>query len=385
MSKKNNGLALLPNGFADSLPPNAQAEADAIRILIDQFSSFGYQRVKPPLVEFEESLLAPGPGERLASETFRMMDPVTHRMLGVRSDITAQIARIVSSRMKEEPRPLRLTYANDVLRTSGSQMRTERQFTQVGCEIIGPAHCVQTDVEVCVLALSGLRALEIDNITLDLTIPGFVERVLGGIEDEALRARILKIVAQRDSDALLAFNMPETQLLADAMRASGVADKAIALLDKASFDPVITKYWERLKSVYSGVRDALNDLGVKGVSLTLDLLEQDGFEYHKAFGFTLFSLDARGELGRGGCYDVRFGADKSGETAKGFTLYMDTISKGRQVTTQGKRIFVSCAQSWGVITDLQQKGWIVVRSAAEDEKPVDCTHIYENGKIVEIS
>ncbi|MGH1402925.1 MAG: ATP phosphoribosyltransferase regulatory subunit [Alphaproteobacteria bacterium] len=384
MSKKDNGLALLPNGFADSLPPNAKAEADAIRILIDQFSAFGYQRVKPPLVEFEESLLAPGPGERLASETFRMMDPVTHRMLGVRSDITAQIARIVSSRMKGEARPLRLTYANDVLRTRGSQMRTERQFTQVGCELIGPAHCVQTDVEVAVLSLLGLKALEIGNITLDLTIPGFVGRVLSSVEDEALQERILKVVAQRDSDALLAFNMPETEILSVAMRASGMADKAIPLLDDVSLDPALAKYWGRLKSVYDGICRALDGLGIDGVSLTLDLLEQDGFEYHKAVGFTLFSQDLRGELGRGGCYDIRFGADKSGETAKGFTLYMDTICKDRQVVAQENRVFVSCTESWGVITDLQQDGWIVVRSTTEDEKPIGCSHIYENGKVIEI-
>ena len=114
--------ALLPSGFEDLLPPQAEAEYAAIATLMGVFRGFGYARVKPPLAEFEESLLAPGPGAALTQETFRVMDSDTHRMMGLRSDITAQIARIALSRLSEEKRPLRLTYANDVIRTRASQL-----------------------------------------------------------------------------------------------------------------------------------------------------------------------------------------------------------------------------------------------------------------------
>ncbi|HEV7547475.1 MAG TPA: ATP phosphoribosyltransferase regulatory subunit, partial [Reyranella sp.] len=98
----NNHRGLLPAGLADLLPPDAAREAGAIGIAIERFAAFGYERVKPPLVEFEESLLG-GPGAALASQTFRLMDPVSQRMMGVRPDMTVQVARIAVTRLKHEP------------------------------------------------------------------------------------------------------------------------------------------------------------------------------------------------------------------------------------------------------------------------------------------
>ena len=84
--------ALLPSGFSDLLSPHAGQEADAMTNLMSTFKKFGYDRVKPPLLEFEDSLFAPGPGASLREDTFRVMDPISHRMMGVRSDITARTA-----------------------------------------------------------------------------------------------------------------------------------------------------------------------------------------------------------------------------------------------------------------------------------------------------
>src|SRR4029450_8040271 len=90
-----------PAGLADLLPPDAAREARAIGVAIERFAAFGYERVKPPLVEFEESLLG-GPGAALAPQTFRLMDPVSQRMMGVRPDMTVQVARIAVTRLKHE-------------------------------------------------------------------------------------------------------------------------------------------------------------------------------------------------------------------------------------------------------------------------------------------
>ena len=98
---------LLPSGLRDVLPPTAAQEAAAIENLIAFFELNGYERVKAPLVEFEEGLLS-GAGAAIASETFRLMDPVSQRMMGIRPDITPQIARIATSRLADAPRPLRL-------------------------------------------------------------------------------------------------------------------------------------------------------------------------------------------------------------------------------------------------------------------------------------
>ncbi|MCF8467897.1 MAG: ATP phosphoribosyltransferase regulatory subunit, partial [Sneathiella sp.] len=89
---------LLPAGLADMLPPAAAREARISRTLMEVFASNGYEQVKPPLIEFEEHLLE-GSGAALASKMFRVMDPVSHRMMGIRTDITLQIARVATTRM----------------------------------------------------------------------------------------------------------------------------------------------------------------------------------------------------------------------------------------------------------------------------------------------
>ncbi len=337
MSKKNDGLALLPNGFVDVLPPFAEAEALTVRTLMDQFLGFGYQLIKPPLLEFEESLLAPGPGERLAPETFRLMDPASHRMLGIRSDITAQVARIASSRLASEPRPLRLIYANDVLRTRGNQMRTERQFTQVGCELIGGNLGLQGDIEICVLALLGLKSIGVSDITLDFTVPGLVRNVPEGVE---------KAVAQRDSSALRDLGAGD---FADLIEAGGDKDAVLDLLGDND-----------LRALVYGVVKALEDLDIEDVAISIDPLEQSGFEYHKNFAFTLFTEGLSGELGRGGAYDAAFAQDGDAP-AKGFTLYMDTVSKVAWRYDVPEHVEVSCDEPWDKILNMQKQGKRVVR------------------------
>ena len=116
--------ALLPAGLRDLLAPEAAHEVDAVRRLLESFIAQGYELVKPPLLEFEEALLS-GTGAALRSQTFRLMDPVSQRMMGLRADMTPQIVRMASSRLKNAPRPLRLCYAGQVLQIRGSQLRPE--------------------------------------------------------------------------------------------------------------------------------------------------------------------------------------------------------------------------------------------------------------------
>ncbi|MCB1783618.1 MAG: ATP phosphoribosyltransferase regulatory subunit [Alphaproteobacteria bacterium] len=376
MDKNNTELALLPSGFADLLPPDAEEEARAITLLMKHFAAFGYHRVKPPLLEFEDSLLAPGPGARMAPDTFRLMDPVSHRMLGLRPDITPQIARIASSRLCKEPRPLRLTYASDVLRTRASQLRTRRQFCQVGCEIIGDG-TIDTDVEICMLALIGLKDLGLKNITLDLNIPGFAARLTDGKMTEDMKSAI----RQRNQDALAASDIPAAKTIAKAMQAAGPAKTALPALQKLELPEALTKDIDILSQLCSQLEAAINDLALTGISLTIDILDQDGFEYHKGLGFTLFSPHIGGELGRGGCYEVQFGESDPPETARGFTLYMDTIGKAATPpSAPPKLLAVPSSEKWTTLQDLQNQGWTILRGAPDH----NCTHRYDSGKITPI-
>src|SRR6476619_6313963 len=131
-----NHRALLPAGLRDLLPPDAESEAASVEALMEVFASHGYQRVKPPLLEFEDSLLA-GSGAAVAEQTFRLMDPVRQRMMGLRADTKTQVARIAATRLGGQARPLRLCYAGQVLRVRGTQIVPERQLPQVGVELIG--------------------------------------------------------------------------------------------------------------------------------------------------------------------------------------------------------------------------------------------------------
>lgn len=379
MTKDSDGLALLPNGFSDLLPPRAEAEDATVRGLIDCFLSFGYQLTKPPLVEFEESLLAPGPGERLASKTFRLMDPMSDRMLGVRSDVTAQISRIATARLASEPMPLRLTYANDVLRTRGDQIRSKRQFTQVGCEVIHDHVCLDTDIEVCVLAILGLKAVGLQDITLDLNLPRFLSAFVG----EALDDTILKAVAQRDGETLSRCGIGNASVLADVVGWGNDPITVFANLLNMDVDDGLRQDILHLQHIFEGISKALKQLAVDDVAITLDVLEQEGFEYHTRFGFSLFSSHIHGELGRGGAYDVCFNQAQNDElcsTSKGFTLYMDTIAGAIDVKANGKYVFVPSLEPWNVLADLQGQGWRVVRGF---EAPSGCDFIYENGHIKE--
>ena len=386
MNEADESLALLPSGFADVLPPDAEVAATSIHTLMELFRGFGYRRVKPPLFEFEESLLAPGPGHHLAPKTFRMMDPVSNRMLGVRSDITSQIARIVSSRMNEEERPLRLAYANDALRTSAGQLRTTRQFTQVGCELIDDTEELHGDVEICILPLLGLKALGFTDITIDLTVPGCVARLMEKIPEE-MRASTAKMVEQRDVSALKALGNPKAMLMAEMMEAAGPAKEAfpaLCSLKGLKGEPELKKNIAVLAELSKALQVALEDLGVDGeVTVTADLFEQVGFEYHKIYGFTLFSVGTRGELGRGGAYNLSFGKTKKVDTARGFTLYMDTISSFVPAADDSKKVFVPADVPMSAVKALQEQGWICVRGTSAGQKPLGiCTHIYKDGEVI---
>lgn len=348
---------LLPNGLVDLLPPQAELEAGTIESFMGNFNAFGYARVKPPLVEFEESLLAEGPGQALARKTFRLMDPVSQRMMGLRADMTSQIARIANSRLAAEPRPLRLSYAGDVLRVNGTQLRPERQFCQVGCELIGE-DTVDADIEVALIALKALAGAGIKGLSIDLTVPTLVENIYtetgASIEE---RAVLDDLIEKRDEDALERENCAAAKLIAQLTGVEGTADRASNILAAIKLPVKAGADVAKLLAVAKGLKDALDAYGLNDVQITIDPLERRGFEYQTGASFTLFALGARGELGRGGRYNVSI----SGETATGFTLYMDSILRVVPPMASQIQKNESVKSGWGSIKSLQDKGFSVVR------------------------
>ncbi|PWC98279.1 ATP phosphoribosyltransferase regulatory subunit [Azospirillum sp. TSO5] len=376
--------ALLPAGLHDVLPSEAAHEAAAVERLLAEFAAQGYRRVDPPLVEFEENLLS-GPGAAMSKQTFRLMDPHSQRMMAVRADITPQIARIATTRLKNEARPLRLCYAGQVLRVKGSQLRPERQFTQVGVELIGALEA-EADAEVVLLAVQALTAIGVPHLSVDLCVPTMVSRICAGLglgEDEIRELRAA--LDRKDSAAVAAVGGPAAKLLETLMSASGPADRAMQALAALPLPEGAEKDRRRLTDTLALLRAAMPDLTV-----TIDLVEHRGFEYQTGLSFTLFSR-AAGELGQGGRY--RAGAqgeakgDGRGEPATGFTLYMDTLLRAVPAAKAPGRVYLPHGSGWETARKLRADGWVTVAGlapvadAVAEAKRLQCGHWLAGGDV----
>ena len=180
--------ALLPAGLRDLLPPDAETEAASVEAVMAVFASHGYARVKPPLLEFEDSLLG-GSGAAVADQSFRVMDPDSHRMMALRADMTPQVARIASTRLASTPRPLRLSYAGQCVRVRG-QRDADRQVPQAGIELIGHDSAA-ADAEVILVGAEALMTLGLKRLSFDLTLPALAPAMLDEASFEGERRQLL--------------------------------------------------------------------------------------------------------------------------------------------------------------------------------------------------
>lgn len=367
--------ALLPGGLSDDLPPRAGLEAAVIERVLAVFDGYGYERVKPPLVEFEDSLLS-GPGKALAAQTFRLMDPQSHRMMGVRPDITVQVARIAATRLANAPRPLRLSYAGEVLHVHGTQLRAERQFAQAGFELISP-YSLEGDAEVITGVAEALQVVGVKNLSLDLALPTFVPAVCRSldlsVEDSAIARDLLD---RKDAAALLRFGEPAGGVLKNILRAAGPADAALAHLGALELDGEALQMRDDLGDLLAHLKMRMGDL-----TLTVDPGEFRGFEYQTGTSFTIFSRGARGELGRGGRYRL-----ENGEPAVGVTIYLDTLMRAIPEATPNESVFLPFGTSPDAGRDLRADGWRTVAglTATDDDtaeaERLGCTDILRDGK-----
>jgi ATP phosphoribosyltransferase regulatory subunit len=374
--------ALLPNGMIDRMPDSAEAEYATSAAMRDVFAAFGYRLVNPPLLEFEETLLAEGAGKALSTNTFRLMDPVSQRMMALRSDATAQIARIAASRMADLPRPLRLCYIADVLRIRPTQLRPERQFRQAGCELIGEEANAAT--EIALIALLTLHKAGVRDVSIDFAAPE-IQRLLPVRASQ--RDALARACEKRDRDAYGNFAQAAASLAAlDDM--TGPAKEFFRKRRAAKIAGPVGVALERLEASIRDLQKALKAYGLDDkIAITVDPLESRGFDYQAAPCFTLFAKNIRGELGRGGAYQSQFGAKS--EPACGFTLYLDSVLRALPPGTafSGKAVLIPGKISWRELAQLQEDGWEIIRAPGTSGIPGksgDATHIYKNGKMKDI-
>jgi ATP phosphoribosyltransferase regulatory subunit len=369
--------ALLPAGLEDILPPDAAFESTIATRLLACFASHGYERVKPPLVEFEEGLLS-GTGASLSDQTFRLMDPISQRMMAVRSDVTPQIARIAQSRLARSPRPLRLSYAEDILRVRGSELRTARQFGQVGYELIGAAGPA-ADAEVILLAAEGLRALGLGALTIDLNAPTLVTAILdqAGFEP-AQRQRLRGALDRKDPGEVAALGGPVATPLIGLLEATGPAGLTFARLARLALPGAAREEAEALGAVLALLTAAAPDL-----RFTIDPVEHRGFEYQTGVSFSLFVAGARAELGRGGRYRLEGNGAGPGEPATGCTLYLDVLLRELPRPVALRRLFLPFGTEAARAAAWRADGWMTIAGMAPvkdigaEARRLGCTHLLD--------
>ena len=368
---------LLPAGLSDVLHPNAEVQAKTIENLLDIFSSYGYQRVKPPLVEYEETLLSDGPGKVLKDSTFRVMDPLSQKMLALRSDVTAQISRIASTRLSHLPRPLRLSYSGDVLRVKGDSFNMERQKTQVGAELIGPKSEL-IDSEIILLCVKALKSINIDHLTIDINLPFLREHLLKDIPP-SLKYNINKCIDIKDKKSLKKLKFENLSIICELMESTGDHLRAIKYLVGLKSEGVLVDIIDYYLKVIDIVKK--ND---KLIKLSIDPLETRGFNYHTGLTFTIFSEKLKGEIAKGGSYNI-----VTGETATGCTIYTEKIYP-KLPSNLGKDLVYIPHLNMNEADKIINKGYRIVfgsvSSSMFEKEALDmkCKYIWKNNIIVKL-
>ncbi|MBL4802197.1 MAG: ATP phosphoribosyltransferase regulatory subunit [Emcibacter sp.] len=380
-----NETALLPEGLHDTLGREAEYQAEIVEKLRQCFASFGYERVSPPLLEFEESLLS-GPGKEQSRNMFRVMDPVTQRMMAVRNDMTGQVARIARSRLANAPRPLRLSYSGDVLRVRGTQLRPEREFKQAGIELIG-TNSSESYVEVILLARDVLATVGVENASIDLTMPLLVPAICRGLGlDKNTSKSVRQALNAKDIGALDNLTGDIGEISRKLLSAAGAADKAVDIIGALTLP-------EEAQNIFNEVVVLLQRLEkvAPELRITVDPGEYTGFEYHTGLCFSIFVMGVRGELGRGGRYLVGdAGNGNESEPATGFSLYLDSLMRALPEMMELKYIYCPYDTDMKVLNRLRKEGYrticgleAVKNEIAEAER-LNCRHIWRTDKVIEI-
>jgi ATP phosphoribosyltransferase regulatory subunit len=363
MTKPND---LLPEGLEDRLPAEAARITAAMRACLDVLAAHGYDRVRPPLLEFEASLAGRMAGVTVgeSSSMFRFVDPASLRTLALRSDMTPQVGRIASTSLASAPRPLRLAYCGDTVVIKASQLDPARERLQLGAELIG-TDSVAAVSEVVMLAIEALKAAGLTGISVDFTLPDLVdtlaEKAFPLAPDQI--AGVRRELDTKDAGGLKAAGGSAYLPL---LYATGPVEGALAALREVDAGGALKSRLDALEAIAAHIGDAAR--------ITLDPTERHGFEYQSWFGFTLYADGLRRAAGRGGTYRIA-GSD---EAATGFTLYLDRLADVAPQPEATPLIWLPFGHDRDMATALRASGARTLAQLAEDEDPkaLGCTHIF---------
>ncbi|MEL7446091.1 MAG: ATP phosphoribosyltransferase regulatory subunit [Pseudomonadota bacterium] len=358
---------LLPEGLADRLPQSTSRIAEAVHNCLDVLHSHGYDRVRPPLLEFEQSLASRMRGIE-TRKMFRFVDPASLRTLALRSDITPQIGRIAATSMAEAPRPLRLAYCGDTAIIRADQLDPARERLQLGGELIG-ADTVEAAGEIVAVAVETLRAAGLSGISVDFTLPDLVDT----LAEEAMPLDAEQIESvRRELDTKDAGGLSSIggEAYLPLLYAAGPFDEAIEKLSAIDAGGALTSRIAGLKAIAERVGDRAR--------ITLDPTERHGFEYQSWFGFTLYADGVRGAAGRGGTYRI-VGSD---EAATGFTLYVDRVAEAGDEPGGAMTVYLPTGHDQAAAEQLRLENARTIAQIGDGEDPaaLGCNFILEGNE-----
>lgn len=365
---------LLPEGLEDRLPLEAARITAMMHACLDVLDAHGYDRVRPPLLEFEASLAGRMAGVAVgeSSSMFRFVDPASLRTLALRSDMTPQVGRIAATTLSAAPRPLRLAYCGDTVVIKASQLDPARERLQLGAELIG-ADSVAAASEAVMLAVEALKAAGLTGISVDFTLPDLVDTLaakafpLGPEQIEAVRREL----DTKDAGGLRA---ARGEAYLPLLYATGPFETALAALREVDAGGALKSRLDGLQAIAASIGDAAR--------ITLDPTERHGFEYQSWFGFTLYAEGLRRAAGRGGTYRIA-GSD---EPATGFTLYLDRLADIAPQPAAKGLVWLPFGHDRAAAAALRAGGARTLAQLAEGEDPhaLGCTHILKDGALAEL-
>ena len=350
---------LLPEHIADVLPSEARKIEELRRLMLDNFRLYGYELVMPPLLEYLESLLT-GAGKDTDLRTFKLVDQISGRMLGLRADMTTQVARIDAHLLNRDS-VTRLCYAGSVLHTRPSGLHATREPLQIGAEIYGHAG-LEADAEIQELALASLAMAGFPDVRLDLSHAGLVRALLE--HDGA---------ARKDEAALYALLRAKDTPGLEALSVGYASDTRAALLALPNLygDIDVLSKARAVLPALPGITRALAELAALAGSalgraeVAIDLADLRGYAYESGAMFALYVPGLPNAVARGGRYDHVGEAFGRARPATGFSL--DLRELARLLPTAERKH--SIRAPWGnapelrdVIAALRKSGEVVIQS-----------------------
>lgn len=332
---------VLPDHLADVLPSEARHIEELRRLALDGARRFGYELVMPPLLEHLESLLT-GTGSSLELQTFKLVDQLSGRSMGLRADTTPQAARI-DAHLLNRPGVTRLCYCGPVLHTRPDGPYATREPLQFGAELFGHGG-LEADLEVLQLALSVLSQSAVRQVSVDLGDARIVKSVLAGIElDSAVRQSIHQALAAKDISSLQQLVIPLPNAVGQALLSLPVLYGDVTVLERAQS---VLAAWPQAVQALKELQWLASHLDVP---VTVDLADLRGYAYYSGARFAVYVPGASDALVRGGRYDEVGAVFGRKRPAVGFSL--DLKSLVAVVPRQPLRAAIRAP--WGEAADLR--------------------------------